>query len=67
MSSDGDLITPRKKKLLRKMSRMIELGGEDKLFDMSIILQNYCEERGLPIFNHPKTTYMIIKKFGKGG
>lgn len=47
--------------------KKINLGGEDercdKLFDMSCLLQNHCRERALPIFNHTKTTQIILRNY----
>ena len=42
--------------------------GEDnnrwnRLFDMSMLLQHYCREHTLPIFNHSKTIQIILERF----
>jgi hypothetical protein len=45
-----------------------EFGDDDiieRLFDLSIRLQSYCRERGLPIFNECQTTAILLDMFYK--
>lgn len=47
--------------------KKINIGGEDErwdqLFNMSYLLQNHCRERALPIFNHSRTTQIILRNY----